>query len=451
MYNYIILNWEERLMKNRVAALILCIVCCFALSGCDILSPQTDELLSPPQLTGEMFPIEQALKESVKEQYTLKYPSHGEQRSAVMLQDINNDGEEEAFVFYSTSNDDLTTMHINAIVRDGKKWKSAAVQNIIASGLEKVEFCDLDGDGIKEIVVGWEIYAQSEKQVAVYSLQRKQLIPRLMQHYTSFLCCDLDQNGSNELFIHDLNTADSKNIAALYAIEDTGNTQIAGCIMDNKVSEANKPILSTLKGGVPAIYIDETKGVAAVTEVLYMSGGKLVNSLLDTANSMENISTVRPASIYCKDMDGDGALEIPIASELPNADSTSVEKLYYTNWCSFDGQTLTQTDVTIVNTADGYMLDIPDKWLGNIAVAKDTEKRTRTVYSYDPETNVVGVKIVTFKVVDEKEWNKKNYDKKDTVEISRSGGYVYCATPIAYDGELAVSEQAIIKMFAFIG
>ena len=438
-------------MKNRVAALILCLVFCFALSGCDILSPQTDELLTPPQLTGEMYPIEQALKESVKEQYTLKYPTYGEQRSAVMLEDINGDGEEEAFAFYSTSNDDLTTMHINAIVREGKKWKSAAVQNIIASGLEKVEFCDLDGDGTKEIVVGWEIYAQSEKQVAVYSLDRRQLTPRLMQHYTSFLCCNLDRDDTNELFIHDLNTADSKNTAALYSIEDSGNTQIAGCIMDNKVSQANKPVLSTLSNGTPAIYIDETKGVAAVTEVLYMAGDKLLNNLLDTANSMENISTVRPASIYCKDIDGDGALEIPIASELPNADSTSVEKLYYTNWCSYDGQTLVQKDVTIVNTADGYMLDIPAKWLGNIAVAKDTDKRTRTICSYDTEKQLTGVKIVTFKVVDEKEWNKKSYDKRDTIEISRSGGYVYCAIPTAYDGELGVSEQAITKMFAFTG
>lgn len=434
-------------MKKKVTALVLCLIFCVTLSGCDILSPQTDELLSPPQLTGDMYPIEQALKESVKEQYTLKYPSHGEQRSAVMLQDIDNDGEEEAFAFYSTSNDDLTTMHINAIVRDGEKWKSVAVQNIIASGLQKVEFCDLDGDGKKEIVVGWEIYAQSEKRVAVYSLERNKMIPRLMQHYTSFLCCDLDQNGINELFIHDLNTADSKNTAALYVIEDTGNTQIAGCIMDNKVSETREPILSALSNGTPAIYIDETKGVAAVTEVLYMSGGKLLNNLLDTANSMEKISTVRPASIYCRDMDDDGSPEIPIASELANADSTSVEKLYYTNWCSYDGQTLTQKDVTIVNTADGYMLDIPAKWIGSIAVAKDTDKRTRTVYFYDAEKQIVGVKIVTFKVVDEKEWNKKSYDKKDTIEISRSGGYVYCAVPTAYEGELAVSEQAIIKMF----
>lgn len=435
-------------MKKRSLAAILCLCICFVLSGCDILSPETDELLYPPQLTGDMYPIEQALKESVSGEYTLKYPSSGEQRSAVMLKDINNDGEEEAFAFYSTSDDDLTTMHINAIVRDGDDWRSVAVQSITASGLEKVEFSDLDGDGIEEIVVGWEIYAQSEKQVAVYSLVRNKMTPRLMQHYTSFVCCDLEQNGQNELFIHDLNTTDSKNTASLYSIKDSGNTLIAGCIMDSKVSAAQKPLLSVLTDGTPAIYIDETKGVAAVTEVLYMKDGQLMNGLLDTVSSMENISTVRPASIYCRDIDDDGVPEIPIASELPNADSTSVEKLYYTNWCSYDGQTLTQKDVSIINTADGYMLDIPAKWLGNVAVSKDIEKRTRTVYAFDSENKTTGVKLVTFKAVDEKEWDKSSYDKSNTIELCRSGGVVFSATFTAHEGELAVSEQAVIKMFS---
>ena len=341
-------------MKKRIVGFILCLFIALGLTGCNILTPDNEELLYPPQLTGDMYPIEQALKESVDGEYTLKYPSYGEQRSAVMLEDINNDGEEEAFAFYSTSDDDLTTMHINAIVRDGEGWKSVAVQSVIAAGLEKVEFSDLNGDGTKEIVVGWEIYAKSEKQLSVYSLQKSKLKPLLVQNYTSFVCCDLDQNQKNELFIHLLDTTASLNNASLYSLENSKVVQIAGCIMDKGVNEAKRPILSQLSNGEPAIYIDEIKGVAAVTEVLYIKGGQLTNSLLDTTTTMENTITVRPAAILLKDIDGDAVPEIPIASPLPNADSQNVEKLYYINWCSFDGTKLLQKDIHIINSADGY-------------------------------------------------------------------------------------------------
>lgn len=434
-------------MKKMITVLLSICICLF-MSGCDLLSPETEELLTPPQLTGEMHPIEQALKDSVSGQYTLRYPSFGEQRSAVMLRDVNHDGKEEAFAFYSTAHDDLITMHINAIVEDGDDWKSKGVQSITAAGLEKVEFCDLDGDGIEEIVVGWEVYAQSEKQVAIYSFKGGKLTSLLMQPYTSFVCCDLDKNGFNELFIHLLDVTNAKNMGAVYTVTNEGSVQTASCLMDNKVTETNKPILSTLSNGAPAIYIDETKGVGAITEVLFIKDGKLVNGLLDSAVSMENIITLRPASIYCRDIDGDDIPEIPIATDLPNADTSSVEKLYYTNWCSYDGATITQKKVSIINTADGYMLEVPQKWLGNIAVAKDTSKKTRTIYSFDSENQMVGVKLVTFKVIDERSWNKEDYDKKGMIELCRNAGFVYTAAITSYEGELALGEEAIKNMFS---
>ena len=149
--------------------------------------------------------------------------------------------------------------------------------------------------------------------------------------------------------------------------------------MDASVKSANAPVLSVLSNGQKAIYIDEIKGVGSVTEVLFISNEELINPLLDSDNTFENISTYRAASIETKDINNDGILEIPVASDLPNA-QTDGEKLYYTNWCSFDGQKLSIKNVTIMNTVDGYYITVPKSMIGYIAVYKNIETHERKVY-----------------------------------------------------------------------
>ena len=81
----------------------------------------TDNILSPPELSGELKPIQQALVDSIKGEYTLKYPTYGEIKSAVVTEDLDGDGIKEAFAFYSTSDSEETMMHLNVIVKDKKK------------------------------------------------------------------------------------------------------------------------------------------------------------------------------------------------------------------------------------------------------------------------------------------------------------------------------------------
>ena len=181
-----------------IVALLVCVSCC----GCAYIE-NTDELVSPPELTGEMSPIADALYAVAGSDCNLKYPTHGAHRSAIVLEDINGDGIFEAFAFYSTSDDEMTTMHINVICMQKGKWVSVADQTIIATGVEMVDFCDLSNDGTQEILVGWDVNGTSEKQLSVFTFDEDKLTQQLLQAYTGFLCCDLDNNGLNEAY-HEL-------------------------------------------------------------------------------------------------------------------------------------------------------------------------------------------------------------------------------------------------------
>ncbi len=408
-------------MKRKIIALIAVLSLCFSLCGCDILTADTADLLSPPELSSDMLPISQVIKETASSGYVMKYPARGDYRSAVIREDINSDGILEAFAFYSVADRDIITMHINVIASKEGEWSSVAVQQIVAAGVDKVEFCDLDGDGIKEILVGWQIYGTSEMQLAVYSLGENSLTQRMLQKYSHYICCNLDEDNKNEILVLKTGFAEMSNTASLYSLNENGVTEISSCGMDKTVKTVNEPLIASLSTGQPAVYIDVIKGVGAVTEVIFMEKGKLVNPLYD-AKSGETIKTLRSVSFETEDINGDGIIEIPVQTDVPSVAHSDVnEKLYLTNWCSFNGESLTNQLSTMINVNDGYYLVLSPKWLGKIAVLKDTENQIREIFLYDSESMTVGKSLIFLKAVKKSDWDKGKYNDLKAQEIMNNG------------------------------
>ncbi len=400
---------------------ILCLICVFAaafcLCGCNFFTADTAELLSPPALTGDMLPIDKAIRESVKEDYTPQYPSRGDHRSAVVLHDTNKDGVMEAFAFYSTLTDDTPVMNINFIESKGEKWKSAAVASITAGGVDRIDFWDLNHDGVDEILVGWEIYGTSELQLAVYSIEKNELKRLMLEQYTHFVPCDLDDNDLGEIVILRSFPSESKNTAHRFLYDNGKIKQAGGCDLDSTAKTLNHPVLSNLSSGKPAIYIDEIKGVGAVTEVIFLEKGNLVNPMMDI-NIKETTLTLRSASIDCRDINGDSVLEIPVQREIPSiTGGSSGEIQYLTDWCSFNGEKLTSQLATIMNLNDRYYYCVPQKWLGNIAVMKNDDTSLMEIYRYDPKEKTTGERLLYIKTVSTADFNAGKFEHQDVSAI----------------------------------
>lgn len=408
-------------MIRKILSITLVLAFVITLSGCDLYTADTAELLSPPSLSGELAPIAEVLKDSVKDEYTFKYPSRGDFRSAVVTEDIDGDGNFEAFAFYSTVEGENVTMHINVIDEADGKWKSIAEQKIVAGGVDRIEFCDLDNDGVKEILVGWEIYGTSEMQLAVYSIGKNSITQRLLQKYTHFITCNLDEDSRNEILIIKTATAEQANSASLFALSQEGITEISSCELDSTAKTVNEPVIATLSTGKPAIYIDEIKGVGAVTEVLFFEKGGLVNPLYQP-DTKETVSTLRSVSFTFTDINEDGILEIPVQENVPSVTRSDVnEKLYLTNWCSFNGEKLTVQMTTMINVNDGYYYTLPAKWVGSIAILKDTENNLREIYKYNPVDMTVGNSLLYIKAVKKKDWDDGKYKAAGVSEILNDG------------------------------
>ena len=411
-------------MLRKILAIALCLMLTITLCGCDFVTADTAELLDPPQLSGDIKPISQVIKNTAPNGYSMKYPSRGDYRSAVIREDINSDGLLEAFAFYSVTDGEVITMHMNVIASNKDKWSSVAVQQIVAAGVDKIEFADLDGDGIKEILVGWQIYGASEMQLGVYSLGENSITQRMLQKYTHFTICDLDEDDRNEVFVVKVGATES-NLASLFALTDSGVTEISSCEIDKTVKTVNEPIVDNLSTGKPAIYMDIIKGMGAVTEVLFMDKGTLLNPLFDSTVG-ETTATLRSISFTSYDINGDGIIEIPIQSEVPSVTYSDVnEKLYLTEWCSFNGEILTNQMTTMINVNDGYYFSLSSKLTGNIAILKDTETRVREIYLYDSVNMTVGSSLLFFKAIKKADWESGKYKNTGAEEIMNDGKTYY--------------------------
>lgn len=412
-------------MIKKLVCFIVVLCVLVSLCGCDVLVTDTAELLAPPLPLEDLYPISKEIAATAGGVYTLQYPSRGAYRSAILQKDIDGDNIQEAFAFYSMADGEVITMHINMIDYVKGKWVSVAKQKIIAGGVNQIDFCDFDNDGTLEILVGWEVYGTSEMQLAVYSYTKNSLKQRFLQKYTHFATCDLDLDEKKELFLISTNTAEEMNTAVAYVFDKKGAEIIYSCELDSTVKSINEPIVAELSSGRPAVYIDEIKGVGAVTEVIFVDKNRFVNPLFDPV-LRETTATLHPSTFTVADINGDGVLEIPIQKNVPSVSKSAVnEKLYLTNWCSFNGETLTNQQTAMANVNDGYSYTIPPKLADSIAVLKDTDKRIREIYEYDNETMTVGESLIYFGAVSVSDWDEQKYKKTGYKKILSTGNDVF--------------------------
>lgn len=443
----------KRLKKVILAVLCAAVIAC--LSGCTIgLDTTTDSFLSPPRARGEMYEIEQALKQSVKEKFTLKYPTDGDHRSAYVLTDITSSGVDDfAIAFYSVLNsENIATMHLNLMKKTGEEWLSISDISILAVGVEKVEIIDLDNDDIKEIIVGWNVYGGTSKKVMVYSLKGLTLAPRIQEAYTDFVCCDLIGNAKSGLFLLEHNTTQATAVAKYYTFETEGVQETGRCVVDGAVASFSDLALGKLTNGTTAIFIDSVKGTGMQTEIVFFRGDTLVAPM--SQESPQTVSpTYRENSIACMDINNDGFIDIPLSmptAEFPlQADSESLNPI--TKWCAYNGSEFKLTMYAAMNYTDGYYLEIPDKWLKVVTVGREVEARLRTVYIWDIENAKVLSELVRIRTVPKADWDKQNNGFSEYTEIIRSEGLVYAAMFGGYYGPERIDENELKALFHVLG
>lgn len=433
-------------MLKKFAVIILTAVICCSLSACNFLDLGQENLLSPPKPEGELYHIQNALFDAAGENITLKYPTAGEYRSAFVLRDIDKDGVEDAVAFYSRTTDSTVTMHINVIVKEKDKWKSKGDIGIVGSGVEKVVFCDLGGDEAEEISVGWSIYGTVDRQVGVYSFDGSALSQRTMESYTDFITSDIDSDNKQELFVINLNTTDKIASAKALSVNELGIEEKGIATLDGGVTSYSQPIVSTLTNQKPAIYIDAVKGSGTLTEIVWFEDGGLKSIYDDKAHA--TTLTYRSTTVASRDFNEDGVIDIPLQSLLLSTkDKEEFDKVYVTDWSSFNGKRIKKTVSAFMNYSDGYYITIPENRQDRLHLARKTDSRLRIFYSYDPKENTQGEEVFRILVLSKSDYNQGKGE--GYYIISEKGDYCYMARIIP-ENELGITKEELADNFGII-
>ena len=400
------------MLKRITVAVAMILAAAVFLSGCDALTFNSAEnLVRPPKLSGADGELQAAFEKAVSEkgEYILKYPSSGEYRSAYVRHDCDNDGDDEAFVFYSLKAEEMSVYMYMLDYHNGE-WVAVGENPGEGNDVYSIEFCDLNSDGIDEVFIGWRsIDSKANRKLTLLCADRtsQTLVYKILaiETFTAMFTVDLDFDGQKEILVALINsTSDAYTTQArLLKLAESGLTEYkiepAGEVSLYSGITAINSMKSGLSGGRRYVYIDETAGDSYLTEMLYWDNQKntLASAFVIDSVSFADCPTSRSLPLICTDIDRDGELEIPVTTLLP--DSVVISKkiqekdpfsfktgLYCTSWKKFSEGNFKTLMSYINNEYDGFRIGYdeemmkdwiikfyPDDGISQFFIKNDTE------------------------------------------------------------------------------
>jgi hypothetical protein len=442
-------------MKLRAIAAAL--VMAMLLSGCSAVGLDVQTLMHPPKASGEREAIHTLLQKKAGENITLKYPHSGDYRSAIIMQDITGDKQEEAVAFYQ-SGDDGSGIHMVFINKVDGKWNLIASFHNSSTQVDKVCFGDVNGDGKNEVIVGWENAISNTGELCVYTCSNNKVTElNLKQTYSQMAVADFNDDGRDEILTASTTMQDQPAVAKLMRIK-SNQLEIMGIAhLDISVTKYAPITVGRINEKQYGVVLDGSKSSSTmVTEVLYWdkSSKTLQSPFYDRSTQSANYM-LRNTATVSQDINNDKIIEIPIASILPGCQpGTTEETSYSINWKRYDTTTRDLIPVmsTVMNSSGGYWFLIPDMWKGKISVKTDEKTHSMTFYQWNvtlknPKGSA-GVALLKIQVFTDKEWNGGKND--GYFKLMEQNNTVYAANVSQPSNTLSMNIDDIKNSFKLI-
>lgn len=373
-----------------------CAAAAAVLTGCTSLSLSVDNLLAAPKLTDEQTEIHEALIDSVGSNITLKYPRNGDNRSAFVVADIDDEDTDEAIVFYEYSGTDGSEdgLRVNLLDRneDGE-WYS--VKEVAGAGTEIDKVILTKVSGIKGtcVLVGYQTLTGDEKTLEIYSYKDGELQRIGSDNYSLLETIDLNSDGANELVSVRKTTNPETGLvsakASLLELKDGEITAGQSTEMCDNVASYLRARAAKVSGGRSALYVDSINADGNMqTEIIYYRYSALQNPMQLRSEKLLPLCT-RPSGYYSVDIDGDGLIEIPSTRVMLGYESAlPEEQVLSTSWSIYvDFYELEVKYSGYYSVPDGYAMMFPARWSDMVTVKKDSATGEAVFYKYEGDIN----------------------------------------------------------------
>ena len=446
-------------MKWKTAVLTVLVLLAASLSGCSFVGLDAQSLMHAPRPTGQdEADIQNLLESTAGEKMTLKYPSSGDYRSAIITHDLCGDRSEEAIAFY-LKGDETAGTNVMFMRKNSGKWASMGSFSSPAAKVDRVCFGDMDGDGADEVVVGWGSSLNNTGNICVYYYQGGSMreLP-VSQSYTEMAVMDFDDDKRDEIFTASVTVGDQPAAAQLLRVEGGAIERMGSAPLDTGVTKYAAVHTGLINERQQGIVLDGIKTADTMTtELLYWDkkDAKLKAPFYDPATKTAK-STERGTSVVSKDINGDRIIEIPIVTLMPGySGKASDESAFLTTWLRYDTETNTFVRVMsmFIDYSDGYWFSIPDMWRGKITTKLDPSTRTVTVYEWiTSEKNKAGSAggpLLVIQTFTRKEWNQ-GQGTKGYFRLAETDSSVFAALLPSRDNPLSMTAKEVGEAFQII-
>lgn len=446
-------------MKLKLIVSVLLIIA--MLTGCSPLIGDNTDLIRPPRATGDKAGIQELIELQAGGKYTFKYPQSGDYRSAITMKDLDGDGSDEAIALFRPATDQSNTaaqggINIMIMKEISESWTS--IGSFISNNAEvnRIQFADINGDGVLEIIVGLSNYASTANQLIVYYFKGKEIEQLIMnQTYNEIIVDDFTGNGLDDVLL--LSLPGSEGTAAVQLIKSAANRtdyEVVNTTMDPEITKYSKITYGVITSGTEAneqcygLVIDGVKVNGSLsTEVIYWD--KKDGRIRDSYNMVEDPTiTDRTTQTVSKDINSDGVLEIPTVRAMYKEEHEPSDIICNeTEWTVYDvnEQKFIKVLDTVVNYSDGYFFVIPASWQNKITARYDVT--TKMMDFYEWKENKKGELLLRLQVFTDKEWESVS---DGYTKISAGKNAVFAKRNITVTSELVLSDNEIIQNFQLI-
>ena len=320
-------------MKKRILLLVM-LLTALLLTGCAMRT--VEDMYALPKRSEEYSHLQTAIDTAI---YGMSYsaPRSGENQQTVQMADLDGDGVDEYIVFARGATEKPLQVLIFSQEADGTV---RTMETIGLTGLyfEQAEYVDFDGKPGAELILGFQVSDQILSSVAVYTFSDGEAELLLLNGYSKFLSCDLDENGLSELMVFRPGEAETqRGMVVLYSCSDDQIHRSVETELSEPPDSIRRIMLGTLQSGEPAVFVaSSTEDNFIVTDIFALKEDQFTNVSF-SRRAETSVRTLRNFYVYPEDIDADQVMELPaLITMKPVSVNQSVDQTFLLRWFSVD-------------------------------------------------------------------------------------------------------------------
>jgi hypothetical protein len=282
--------------------------------------------------------------------------------------------------------------------------------------------------------------------VGVYSYREGKAKLVMSTSYMKYLTCDLDADGISEMLVLKPGVTDAEyGAAALCSIANGVGSRSEEVQLSCPIDQISQIQTGLLSDGTYGVFISGTEEDAGVlTDVLTLSQGDLKNAALDskTGTRMEPLFGFQ---VYPGDMNGDGAIEMPELVKARDPNGTLNQRII--RWYDLSSQGA-ETDClyTYHDFENGWYLELADSWLGALRITREGN----AVSFYQENLAEEKVEKIFSVYILTGQNREENAVIENRFTLHKGDNVIYAARLEVASGALSITQENLISSFRLL-